>query len=261
MLIEDCAHIMPDASGPKEIGHLGDALFFSFGRDKAISGVAGGAALSRHADIATELQKQKDEAPSLRQWQIKRLLQYPLLYAISKPLYGIGIGKILLFMFGKLRLLAPITTRREKQGNMDTVIHTMPNACAVLALAQWRKLQQINDHRRALTTYYFNEAVRRKWPILLGVLPNFPLQKFPLFTPGAERIRQTLKKHNILLHDGWTGCVICPADSNQAACGYNDGDDPDAEMAGRQILALPTNPDTSMMQAKQLVDLLDSLLS
>jgi len=259
-LIEDCAHVMPDQSGPKEIGHLGDAIFFSFGRDKAISGIAGGAALSKHADIAADLQRQKNEAPGLKLWEIKRFLQYPLLYSISKPVYGIGIGKGLLFLFGKLHMLAAITTRQEKQGKMDAILHKMPNACAVLALAQFKQLQEINNHRRTLTEYYFNEGVLRGWPILLGVLPDFPLQKFPLFTPGAERIRQVLKRQNILLHDGWTGCVICPADSDAAACGYNDGDDPDAEMAGTQILCLPTNPDTSMEQAKKLVELLDPLL-
>ncbi len=260
MLIEDCAHVIPDAKGPMEIGHVGDAMFFSFGRDKAISGVAGGAALSRHPDIAEDLRRQKDEAPSLRLWQIKRLLQYPILYAIAKKLYQVGLGKPFLYACAKLRMLARILTEKEKDGMMDAVIHAMPNACAVLALAQWKRLPRINDHRRALTAYYFDQSVKRSWPMLLGVLPDYPLQKFPLFTQGAERIRQALKQHNIYLHDGWTGCVICPESADAQACGYKDGDDPDAEMAGRQILALPTHPDTTMEQAKRLVELLDPLL-
>jgi dTDP-4-amino-4,6-dideoxygalactose transaminase len=136
----------------------------------------------------------------------------------------------------------------------------MPNACAALALQQWKRLPEINAHRRILNDYYFNEAIRRNWPLLLGVTPDLPLQKFPLFTPGAEKIRQKLRTHNIHLHDGWTGCVICPTDADDAACGYKDGDDPDAEMAGQQILCLPTHPDTSMVQAKRLVELLDLLL-
>lgn len=260
MLIEDCAHIIPDAAGPKEIGHLGDAMFFSFGRDKAISGVAGGAALSKHPEIADDLHKQKEEAASLHLWEIKRFLQYPILYMIAKRLYGIGLGKTFLYVCAKLRILARILTEKEKEGVMNATIHAMPNACAALALQQWKNLQLINDHRRMLTSFYFEESVKRSWPMLLGVLPDYPLQKFPLFTQGAERIRQTLKKENIYLHDGWTGCVICPESADAGACGYKDGDDPDAEMAGRQILSLPTHPDTSITQAKRLVEILDPLL-
>ncbi len=270
ILIEDCAHVMPDAKGPNDIGTRGDILFFSFGRDKAISGVNGGAVICRRTDICMDLQKLEDEAKPFAGWHIKRWLQYPVLYAIAKPVYGIGIGKAMLAVFGKLGMLAPITTRLEKQGQMDSTLHRMPNAMAILALQQWKRLQQINDHRRMLTRYYFEEATKRGWParrslgeggpLLLGVTPDLPLQKFPLFTEHAERIRQTLKKHNIHLHDGWTGCVICPPDSDEAACGYKDGDDPDAEMAGRQILSLPTNPDTSMKQAQRLIALLDPLL-
>lgn len=261
ILIEDCAHVMPDIKGPTDIGTRGDVMFFSFGRDKAISGVNGGAVICRRSDICTDLQKLEDDAVPFAVWQIKRWLQYPMLYGIAKPVYGIGLGKVMLAVFGKLGMLAPITTRKEKQGQMDSRLHRMPNAMAILALQQWTCLNDINNHRRMLTDYYFNEAVRRNWPLLLGVTPDLPLQKFPLFTEHAERIRQALKKQNIHLHDGWTGCVICPADSDEAACGYKDGDDPDAEMAGRQILCLPTNPDTSMEQARKLIELLDPLLS
>jgi perosamine synthetase len=259
ILIEDCAHIIPDEHGPKEIGAYGDLLFFSFGRDKAISGVNGGAVVCRRKDICADLGKLESDAKPYSFWQIKRWLQYPVLYGITKPVYG-SIGRYLLAGFGRIGMLAPIVTRKEKNGEMPDTLHRMPNACAVLVLQQWERLRQINDHRRALTRYYFDESTRRRWPLLLGVTPDLPLQKFPLFTPGAERIRQVLKRKNIHLHDGWTGCVICPADANDEACGYKDGDDPDAEMAGEQILSLPTHPDTSMDQAKRLVELLDPLL-
>src|SRR3989338_3698878 len=37
LLIEDCAHVMPDATGPADVGAHGNFVFFSFGRDKALS--------------------------------------------------------------------------------------------------------------------------------------------------------------------------------------------------------------------------------
>jgi dTDP-4-amino-4,6-dideoxygalactose transaminase len=111
-----------------------------------------------------------------------------------------------------------------------------------------------------LTKFYFDEGTKHHWPMLLGVTPELPLSKFPLFVEKAEGIRQKLKKHNIHLHDGWTGCVICPAATDHEAVGYKDGDDPDAEMAGEQILSLPTHPTMTLQQAKELVQHLHPFL-
>ncbi len=260
ILIEDCAHVMPDAKGPGEVGKFGDVLFFSFGRDKAVSGVSGGAVLCRNREICRDIKKMQDDAEALSMWKIKRLLQYPVLYAIAKPFYGIGFGKGFLSLCAKVRLLVPIVTKAEKHGQMDATLHRMPNACAILALQQFKNLQAINDHRRTLTSFYFEEGTRRGWKLLLGVKPDLPLQKFPLFTEGAEKIRQALKKRNIHLHDGWTGCVICPPGTDMDTTGYKDGEDPDAEFVGQSILNLPTHPDTSLEQAKKLIDALDPLL-
>lgn len=260
IFIEDCAHVMPDETGPEEIGRAGDLVFFSFGRDKAISGVGGGAVVCRNPDLCHDLERLKNDASALGIVRIKKLLLYPLWYALAKPVYGSGLGKILLAGAAKLGLLVPIVTGQEKQGTMSSTLHRMPNACAVLALAQHGKIRKINDHRRMLTQLYFEEGTRRGWPLLLGVRPGLPLQKFPLFTPGAEKIRNTLKQKNIHLHDGWTGCVICPGNADCAAVGYADGDDPRADMAGKQILSLPTHPDTTASQARRLIDLLDPLL-
>ncbi len=260
-LIEDCAHIMPDASGPKEIGHLGDVMFCSFGRDKAISGVAGGAVICTRKDICEELSKLYNDAQDLGLIRIKMFVLYPILYALAKPIYGLGIGKALLVIASKLKMLVPILTRSEKAGKMQAQLHRIPNACAALALDQLHRLKEINDHRRMLTKFYFDEGTKHNWPMLLGVTPDLPLQKFPLFVDKAERIRQQLKKHNIHLHDGWTGCVICPAAADGEAVGYKDGQDPDAEMAGEQILSLPTHPTTTLTQAKELVQTLNPLLS
>lgn len=263
ILIEDCAHVIPDASGPTEIGKYGDFLFFSFGRDKAISGVSGGAVVCRRKDLCSDFERMKLQARRMSHFVIKRYLQYPLLYGIGRPLYGIG-GRAFLAGLGRLRMLAPIVTTKEKHGTMDTRLHRMPNALAILALAQFRKLRQINDHRRMLTKFYLEWFTHRSLgeggAVLLGVKPDLPLQKFPLFVQKAEAIRRALKKQNIHLHDGWTGCVICPNSADCEAVGYKDGDDPKADMAGKQILSLPTHPGMTRAQAECLVALLDPLL-
>lgn len=260
VLIEDCAHMIPDQTGPADVGHLGDITFFSFGRDKAISGVTGGALVSRRKDLTAEFTRIRNNRKPLPLLTIKALLLYPVIYALARPFYALWIGKAFLALCAKLHLLVPILTRAEKQGTMPEDVHALPDACAALALEQYERLSALNAHRRALTRLYFDEGTKRGWPLLLGVTPDLPLQKFPFFVPGAEKIRRALKRHNIHLHDGWTGCVICPMHADQNATGYRDGQDPDAEMAGKQIISLPTHPTMSLKQARKLIELLDPLL-
>lgn len=258
-LIEDCAHILPD-SPTSEIGKWGDFLLLSFGRDKAISGVGGGAMLSRKPEITAKLKQEQGRATNLPWLTVSLLLDYPIWYPMLRPFYGMGLGKAALWALGKFRMLVPILSAEEKRGNMPLALQKMPNGCAYLALKQLTRLQEINDHRRTLTSFYVEQAKRSNWPMLGGVFAGMPLQKFPLFVKNANGIRAHLKSHNIHLDDGWTGCVVCPETVDLPATGYEPGSDPEAEAACEMILSLPTHPTMSLKQAKTLADLLTPLL-
>jgi dTDP-4-amino-4,6-dideoxygalactose transaminase len=238
-LIEDCAHLLPDDAGPKSVATEGDAVMLSFGRDKAISGVSGGAILVRDEALSGILRKKEASATTLGRFMELRLMLYPLLYTIARPIYGIGIGKALLVIAKKLGLLIPILTTKEKQGAMSASLHKIPAACAALAHKQLLKLDAINNHRRKLTKYYLKEALESDWNIPDAIEDHLPLLKFPLFSKNAEGIRRQLKAKNIHLDDGWTGCVL------------------EAE----SILTLPTHPTMTLKQAMRLVLLLRPLLS
>ena len=311
-LIEDCAQVIPDCPLPPEervqpsptlwpasrvkgsdtIGKYGDYLILSFGRDKAISGIAGGALIKNNPDARCQMPN-TSKAPNkktlakisppynlLATTDIARLLLYPLLYFIARPLYVFGIGKLLLWLSAKLGLLIPIVTKKEKEGHMDRALHTIPNACAVLALTQFKKLQEINDHRRMLTKFYLQAFKDRGWRVLEGITEDLPLQKFPMFveksplpagegvaTEGddgeglpASSIRFLLKKKNIHLDDGWTDCVVCPASVNPKDASYPFGSDLAAEGMAKSILSLPTHPTMTLTQARTLMEVLDTLL-
>jgi perosamine synthetase len=271
LLIEDCAHILPDDTGPKTIGTHGDILFTSFGRDKAISGVTGGAAMSRDSDVTTGLKREEEKAEHLSLFAIKAYLLYPLLYAIARPLYASQTGKAFLAFVRAIGVLRPIVTKGEKEGRMQPMVHHLPNALAALALDQWQRLKDINDHRRSLTAFYLREGMEKGWftpdattgesPLPLGIEPTFPLQKFPFFVIGADRIRAKLKKRNIHLNDGWTNCVICPAGSSMEQAHYTPGSDPEAEAACEKILSLPTHPEMRLKDARKLVEVLDEVIT
>lgn len=117
VLIEDCAHIIPDEGGPG-IGNTGQYTMMSFGRDKAISGITGGAIVSRNSDISTKLLQEETQAIPLSLWTIFRLLLYPETYLKSRMVFRVlSLGKLFLKVSQKLHMLVPILTKQE---NLDT---------------------------------------------------------------------------------------------------------------------------------------------
>lgn len=258
-LIEDCAHVLPDdESSP--IGRSGDATILSFGRDKAISGVSGGAAIVRDPETASILRTLEKQAQDLPRSMIARLILYPLIYRKARALWIVGLGKPYLVLCKALRLLVPIVTQQEKHGVMNRVMHRCPNACAALALYSWQHLRESNAHRSVLTQFYIDATTTHGWNVLPSIVANLPLQKFPIFFPNAEALRQGLKKRSIYLDDGWTGCTICPRDTDIGMLGYTMGTDPAAERIGTSILTLPTHPTMTLRQAQRLIVAIEKTL-
>lgn len=255
LLIEDCAHVIPDAKGPL-IGNLGDAVLLSFGRDKAISGVSGGAIIVRDPSLAISLKKAEEHADDVSILQIVQWLNYPQACFLARPFMGMRLGFVFLKAMRMLHLLSPVLTEEEKEGSMSPLLHRLPNVCAALALAELKNLQAVNDHRRKLTALYLEAIKKSHIDYPTAISADMPLQKFPIFVKNATLLRSQLKKKNIHLDDGWTGCVVCPASSNLTHAGYIPGSDPDAENASMMILNLPTHP---TMREKQTFYLLESL--
>ncbi len=262
VLIEDMAHVIPDAKGPAQIGALGDVLLLSFGRDKAISGISGGAAICRKERLKPALQELERTAEHLSWWKVMKLLEYgPRMYSVVRRLAGTPLLKPAIWLMNKMGFFAPVLTAQEKKGFMSPVLHRIPNACAYLANYSLSRLGNINKHRRALTALYLDAGKRAGWPMLRSVSADLPLQKFPLFVPRAEKIREILAKENIHLDDGWTGCVVCPDTVDEVHAGYVRGSDPHAEHVGRAILSLPTHPTMTMFEATRLAKRITELLT
>jgi len=261
ILIEDCAHVLPDKSGPDTLGKEADYLLLSFGRDKALSGIAGGAIVARKKAAEDALTNEEKEALPLSKTTILRLLLYAPVYHKTRFIYGLlGIGKAFLLLCSKLGFLVPVLSQQEKKGVMSPILHRMPEPCATLAHKQLQELDKINNHRRMLTKYIMEEAEKRGWTVPQGIDATLPLQKFPLLVENPDGVRKKLKKQNIYLDDGWTGAVVCPRTVDLEATNYIAGSCPHAEQIARSILSIPTHPTMTQKQTKALLQALSSLL-
>ena len=94
------------------------AAFFSFSRDKVISSVYGGMAVTNDEKIGQELERlQKEFGRSGLFWIRQQILHPVLLWFIILPLYNfIDLGKIFLVASQWLHVLSKAVSWQEKRG-------------------------------------------------------------------------------------------------------------------------------------------------
>jgi len=260
LLIEDCAHALGATYHGQPVGTFGDAAILSFGRDKTISSIFGGAIVSADANVITkarELQSKLRQPPLL--W-IKQQLVHPILINLILPLYfKAHIGKALLVLFQQLGFLSKVVDATEKQGRQPPHLsYQMPGALAYLLQNQLAKLDRYSEHRRRLAKTY-RTALEKKYPKTILPTPfpdtNPSWLRFPVLVDNPERLHAKAKEHHILLGN-WYDSPLAPADCNLETFGYRPGSCPKAEATARQIINLPTHPSLTEQQAQVVIGLL-----
>ncbi len=136
-VIEDVAHSLGAKYKNKLCGSFGDASFFSFGRDKIISSVFGGMAVTNNQKIAEKIKEFRDKIsyPS-RLWAFQQILHPILVNYFVLPAYSLSrlAGLVLLGAFHKLQILSKSVYKKEKEGAVSKYFpKKMPNALAALA--------------------------------------------------------------------------------------------------------------------------------
>lgn len=267
-LIEDCAHSLGAKYKGKPCGTFGDAAFFSFGRDKVISSVYGGMAVTNNDKIEEKLKNFQNSLEfSSKRWTIQQLL-HPIIFSFALPLYSFfNIGKAKLFLCQKLKILSPSVYSEEKKGEIPEYFpKKMSEPLTALALNQFNKLERFNRHRRKIADIYRSGLARIPKENLLFPTGQVSTRinaeednesiymRYPIFVKNASEIRQKLKKQNILLDDGWHSQVIVPPDADLEKMKYQKGSCPKAEEVVKTILNLPTSINISGKDAKRIVN-------
>lgn len=261
ILIEDCAHALGAIYKGKLVGTYGDVAFFSFGRDKIVSSVFGGIAI---INKLSKLQNQKliEYQQSLSfpsfYWTLQQLL-HPLITLPALLLYNfLYIGKVILFISQKLKLLSYPVYSEEKSGVMPREFpKKYPNALAELLLLQLQKLKATNTKRREIAYWYFEKLKGNKF-ILPPRITEAVYLRFNVLTSRANELRFVAKRRGIILGN-WYHHIIDPAGVDLRKIGYIEGSCPQAEKASRESLNLPTYPSVTAFQIKQIVDLFNHL--
>jgi len=252
ILIEDCAHTLGAEYKDKKVGAFGKAAFFSFSRDKIISSVYGGMAVTNDPSLADKLRQAQDEFGMPNSlWVLQQLLHPILLYYIILPVYNfLDLGKIFLILSQWLHILSKAVHWKEKRGEKPGYFpKALPNALALLALHQLSKLERFNQHRKKIAEFYSRELnihIPKEGSIFL---------RFPVRHKKAHEIISNAWKQNLLIGD-WYTTSIAPHDTRLEAMGYREGMCKNAETLSRETLNLPTHINISLEHAKTIITFL-----
>lgn len=228
-VIEDFAHTM-------SLPMKGDAAFFSFGRDKVLSSVFGGLA-TINSNFKFQISNLKAYHKKLNMpsfWWIFQQLLHPLAFSIILPFYRLGVGKVILVVLQRLRLLSFPVYPEEKEGRQPNDFPAKyPNALAILLLTQLKKRDRFAKQREEIVKLYGGTG---------------SLLRYPMRVDEPEKIIAKAKKQGILLGN-WYHHVVDPV-----AIGYTTGSCPRAEEAAKHIINLPTR--ISPKDAKRVIEAL-----
>ena len=259
ILIEDCAHSLGASYKGKKIGTFGKAAFFSFSRDKVISSVYGGIAVTNDDVLAEKIKDFQKKAgfPSYF-WIFQQLLHPLLLNFFILPTYSLlRLGKTALNAFQWLNILSKAVHRKEKRGKKPGYFpKRMPNALAILALNQFRKLERFNQHRQEIADLYSRELSNTKYQI-----PDTKYKegnvflRFSIKHRNAHQIIKHAWSNNLLIGD-WYDSPIAPQDTKLEKIKYQLGFCPKAEKLSRETFNLPTHINISEKKAKKIIEFL-----
>ncbi len=264
-VIEDVAHALGGKFQGQPLGTFGKAAFFSLGRDKVISSVAGGIAIAKDESLGQKIKNFQEQSAYPSYFWIAQQLLHPILtYFIIMPAYPFReLGRWILLATQKLHILSKAVSQQEKRGEQPKNFpQRMPNALAILALHQFKKLNRFNQHRAKIAKIY-DEEIKASGIIKPSFIPGRVYQKYPLIlrSPSAtEKILRALRKKKIFLYDGWQNSPIVPSDTHLEAMTYSKSLCPHSESISRRLINLPTHINISAKEAHHLASLINKFV-
>lgn len=255
-VIEDCAHAFGATYKDQPVGTFGDAAILSFGRDKVMSSVFGGAVVSDKDDLIKQVKKYAAARPQPPARWIIQQLWHPIAMSFILPIYFMGgIGKAILVLLQDLNLLSKAVEEEERQGQQPAHLnYQFSPALAQLLEQQLQQLGGFLNKRRDIAARYlssFSGQAQLLPDISTGSQPAW--LRFPLAVGDGDTMRRAARQHSMLLGD-WYDAPLVPANSSQPAFHYQPGSCPNAEAAGKRVINLPTYYSLTDQQIEEVID-------
>lgn len=244
-LIEDLAHSFGSTDNlGVPLGTHSDAVALSFGRDKIIDAVSGGAAVFKKAPLNTPV------LPNISKKQIIIDLLYPSVTQIIRKTHHSIVGKIIHKLLKKTPLLiTPIQST-------TTASASLPAPHAQLVLHSLSNLDSQLHHRQQVVKAYLGELEKPNIPSNLP--PNrVNYLRFPMLVKNRGSLITHLKSFRYYIPDTWYRKTIDTGSLVSKISHYQPGSCPNAENLSEQIINLPTHINISPKEATKLAILIN----
>lgn len=244
-LIEDLAHSAGSryADG-REVGTVGDFTMLSFGRDKALDAVNGGALIVRAAGYPRAHEPRR--AVRLSD-QIRDRL-YPVIAWKSRKLYPIRLGRYLMAAALKLKLVI-----RSADGAV-VIDEGLPRWQARLAYDELTRLDQTVRERRAVASWYEKHAIHGALPAAYG--SGVSLVRVPLLRENRDELIRRLSTVGIQVNDIWYDIPVSPQ-RFYARANFPEQECPVTVRVASQLMNLPTHRHISAADVARIAHVLE----
>ncbi len=237
-VVEDCAHSLGVKYKNKYTGTYADLAIYSFGGEKVISSVRGGAIVTNDKITYSKLKKYHNELNETGTKKIiQHLLKYPI-FSISKIFYSIKIGKVILAISKKISITSVIISSQEKQGIKDKHYPTkFPNALASILLNQIKNIEKIQKNRNQNAKLYIKN-IKNKNITNPQQTADTKFLRYTILSEDRDKIISIAKQKGVILGT-WYNHVVTPEPQNCDLTGYIIGSCPVAEKLAKTSLNLP----------------------
>lgn len=254
LLIEDIAQGYggTDEAG-SVVGTHSDVVICSFGRDKIIDAVSGGAVIFKNLTQA-EYEKVRQLRLEYQTVPFKVVLSdllYPLITTIVRKTHHLGFGKLVFVVSKRLGILSsPIMSKLQT----SALLHP---AYASLALLSLESVNTQLAHRKQIAQIYFSHL--RSLPQLQMLVGSKLIERssnlrFSFICTqksDVQRIITLLKNNSVYISDRWYRAAV---DCGSFACktAYKTGSCINGEYIAQRVINLPTHKEISPQLAEQI---------
>ncbi len=249
--IEDCAHSLGSVYEGKSLGTFGDLAILSFGTEKIISSIRGGAVVVNNTQFEESLKKQTTSLSTFSRLLLFRHLLYYPAAALVRSLFSRGLSGHLFTLLRVTHILPKIVSDGELKGKQDAWTPVQfPGALAMILLTQLRQLNTILEQRKTLAT-----VVRKSLSTKCaqsnqeGIAPLF----VGAYTDVPDNTEYNLRQVGIIISALWSNTPIVPDDAKREAVGYVEGCCPKAEQVVKHIFVFGTHPSVVLSDDQQRI--------
>ena len=256
LVIEDCAHSLGAEYKGKKLGTFGDAAILSFGREKVVSSLSGGAILVRSEKLIKPLEKLIASLgyASFSSYfrEINNFFAWRLF--IRKVFFS-DFGESLINYLNRKDFFNVVTSSKELVGEKpDWYPKLFPGTFAKIALDELKNLDEVNEKRKKIARYYEKNLKNRQFKLLK---PHDGVYlRFVVLHENPELIYLQARKRHFWFGN-WYNSPVYPSRVSCEKLYYTAGSCPSAEKAAAQTINLPNYQGMSEGEAEKVADFIN----